>query len=206
MEYPADYHFIGKAFILLGIERFLYGYWFILPNRFKEAVKNGKFGSRLKAEPLYWKVAMRLGMYIKVFQYSVIIYDLLVRCQLTHPFASTDATSKASLGVICILIGQGLNYSVFRALGPIGVYYGHELGYTVPRVSCFPYNTGLSDPQYWGVVICVWGIYLTLGASSFAIPCLETFWYLTSMKLLENERGRSLAKTLGIKDSVSKEQ
>ena len=205
MEYLTDFDlsFATKAFFLLGIERFLYGYWFIFPNRFKSAVRNGTFGTRLKAEPLYWKVAMRLGMYIKVFQYSVILFDLLGRCQLTNPLLSTSTKISATLGLLCIAVGQGLNYSVFKALGAIGVYYGYEFGYTIPRVTCFPYNTGLSDPQYWGVVICIWGIYLTVGASSFVVPWLETIWYFTSMKVLESGRGRKLAQSFGIKDISS---
>ena len=78
----------------------------------------------------------------------------------------------------------------------IRVYYGYEFGYPVARVSCFPYNLKISDPQYWGVVICVWGIYVALGASSYLVPILETFWYLMSMQVFEHSRGRRLAQKI----------
>lgn len=189
-----DIGFTIKAFLLLGIERFLYGYWYSFPKHFEKSVRSGKFGSRIQAEPHLWKCAMTLGMYIKVFQFSVIVFDLLVRCDLTDPRSSQEALMKAGAGVILVLIGQILNYSVFKALKPVGVYYGYEFGYKVPMVSCFPYNTGISDPQYWGVVSCVWGVYLSLGASSNIVPILETFWYIMSMKVLENPRGRKFAR------------
>lgn len=206
--------FLVKAFFLLGIERFLYGYWYNFPSHFKRAVRQGYFGAKIKAEPLFWKSAMTLGAYIKVFQFSVILVDLFARCEMDH-IAKINNSEIASIwqdsgsimtilgGVTLLGIGQVLNYSVFKALGGIGVYYGYEFGYTVPRVSCFPYNTGISDPQYWGVVLCIWGIYITVGASSYLVPGLETFWYLLSMKLLENPRGRRLARKLGWEDIKS---
>ena len=147
---------------------------------------------------------MKLGMYVKVFQFSVVIFDLLVRCDLTNPFESNEAIFKATAGVALLIMGQGLNYATFKALKPIGVYYGYEFGYDVPMVTGFPYNIGINDPQYWGVVLCIWGIYLILGASSCIVPVLETFWYFMSMILLENPRGRKLAKSI-FGDDIKKE-
>ncbi len=201
-----DIGFALKSFFLLSIERFLYGYWYSFPKHFEKSVRNGVFGSRLQAEPLTWKCAMTLGMYIKVFQFSVVIFDLLLRCDLTNPLSSQEAMMKAGCGIVLLMIGQGLNYAVFKALKPIGVYYGYEFGYEVEMVSCFPYNTGISDPQYWGVILCVWGIYLALGVSSYMVPLLETFWYVMSMKVLENPRGRQFARTLIGEDSPSKKK
>ena len=189
-----DLLFTICAFFLLSIERILYGYWFCYPKHFEKSVRNGNYGTNLKNEPLLWKCAMTLGMYVKVFQFSVIIYDLLVRCDLAFPLEVQSYHTLA--GVVLLVIGQGLNYAVFQALKPIGVYYGHEFGYDVPMVSGFPYNIGISDPQYWGVVLCIWGIYLTVGATSYIVPILETFWYLMSMRLLENQRGRNLLRSI----------
>ena len=124
------------AFFLLGIERFLYGYVYHFPWHFKAACKNGAFGLSLKNEPLYWKAFMRLGVYVKVFQYSVALYDLLVRCNLDNPFWNASdmddfveiiLSSKSLqfyLGLMLVLFGQLLNIAVFKALGGIGVYYG----------------------------------------------------------------------------------
>jgi hypothetical protein len=200
-----DLVFALKAFVFLGIERFLCGYWYTFPQKFEKQIRDGNFGGRLQAEPRLWKCAMKLKMYIKVFQFSVIGFDLLLRCDLTNPISSQEATCKAIGGVVLIVIGWGLNYAVFKALKPIGVYYGYEFGYDVPRVNCFPYNTSISHPQYWGVVLCIWGIYLALGASSLIVPVLETFWYMMSMKVLENPRGRVLASALIGEDYTKKD-
>jgi len=155
----------------------------------------GAFGENIKNEPLFWKSAMTLGKYIKVIQFSVVTYDLLYRCNISHPL---DVEPKRLIaGIALVLIGQVLNVAVFKALGGVGVYYGHEFGYPVKRVSCFPYNASwISDPQYWGVVFTIWGIYLTLGASMFTVPVVETFWYVSSMKFIEHQRGRDIARKL----------
>jgi hypothetical protein len=138
---------------------------------------------------------MTLGKYIKVIQFSVVAYDLLYRCDISNPL-NVDPKQLIA-GIVLLLIGQLLNVAVFKALGGVGVYYGHEFGYSVQRVSYFPYNVSwISDPQYWGVVFTIWGIYLTLGASMFTIPVMETFWYLTSMKFLEHPRGRYIVRKL----------
>jgi hypothetical protein len=207
-------YFPVAALFLLGIERFLYGYVFHFPTQFKANCKNRAFGTKLQQEPLFWKGFMQLGIYVKVFQYSVCIYDILNRCTLKNPiwdagragdfgvFIDQITSSEGFqfwFGLLLVAIGQFLNYAVFKALGGIGVYYGWELGYKVERVTCFPYNTGISDPQYWGVVICIWGIYIALGASSYLTPCLETFWYAMSVKVIENSRGRKLLEALGVK-------
>jgi len=146
------------AFIVLGIERILYGYMYIFTPHFKESVRKGLFGSRIQAEPLYWKCAMMLGTYIKVFQFSIIVYDLVFRCSLATLFAFSSSTISdkcvSFLGVCILGMGQYLNYAVFQALTGMGVYFGYEFGYNVKRVTCFPYNTKISDPQYW-YVMCI---------------------------------------------------
>lgn len=141
------------AFFVLGIERILYGYMYIFTPHFKESVRKGRFGLRIKAEPLFWKCAMMLGTYIKVFQFSIIFYDLVFRCSLATLFAFSSTSVRARclsiLGICILCLGQYLNYAVFQALTGMGVYFGYEFGYPVKRVTCFPYNTNISDPQYW---------------------------------------------------------
>ena len=216
---PSEMQFAANAFFLLGIERILYAMWydtshvpvhilslvihtfahspllfrFIYPNSFKYHVRKGSFGKQIQNEPLYWKNAMTLGTYIKVFQFSVCIYDLFIRSSITSPL-NVDPL-QLLLGLLLLVIGQGLNVAVFKALGGIGVYYGYEFGYKVERVSCFPYNVSwISDPQYWGVVFTIWGIYLSFGVNDYTFPILETFWYLCSMKFLEHARGRNIVQ------------
>lgn len=206
-------YFPAAAIVLLGIERFLYGYVYHFPSYFKAHCKSGTFGTKLQEEPIFWKCFMQLGIYVKIFQYSVCLFDLFNRCTLQNPVSNAVRASdidvlidqitsyeglQFQLGFLLVVTGQFLNYAVFKALGGIGVYYGWELGYKLKRVTSFPYNTGIGDPQYWGVVITIWGIYVSLGASSYVTPCLETFWYLMSMKVIENARGRKLLEAFGV--------
>ena len=181
------------AFLLLGIERFLYSYVFHFPQHFIERCKAGTFGTSIQKEAEFWRGFMYLGMRIKIFQFSVIAYDLFVKNTIHFP----EITEKCMLGAAILVLGQVLNAAAFNALGCIGVYYGHELGYKVPRVSAFPYNLGFSDPQYWGVVATVFGLYLMLNVQSLFIPFLELFWYGTSMVLLEHStNGRFLLNAM----------
>jgi len=148
---------------------------------------------------------MILGIYVKIFQFSVIIYDLVRFKTLYFPllFMKTFYIRLSLvIGTILFLTGQILNIAVFQALGPIGVYYGFQLGYDVPRINTFPYNTFIEDPQYWGVLMSVWGLYLIVGSNNFVVPLLETFWYIMSMELLEHPRGKRLIN--GIRSAITK--
>lgn len=198
MTFDFDIPFVTASFFLLGIERLFYGYWYIYPNSFKTRVRKGTFGNSIKQEPLFWKSAMTLGKYIKVFQFSVVIYDLLIRCDLANTFIPEFDAIKFAVGWLFIIIGQGLNIAVFKALGGIGVYYGYEFGYDVRMVKTFPYNVPLlSDPQYWGVVVTIWGVYIALNKNnSSIIPLYETFWYIMSMKFFEHPRGRKIVQKI----------
>ncbi|CAE7442625.1 unnamed protein product [Symbiodinium microadriaticum] len=71
------------AFPLLGIERFLYGYIYQFPESFKRCCK-GPLKSLLDYdEGVYWQVAKHLGVGIKVFQFGVLGYDLVLRRSLS---------------------------------------------------------------------------------------------------------------------------
>ncbi|CAE8598694.1 unnamed protein product [Polarella glacialis] len=194
--------FTKAALPLLGIERFLYGYIYQFPESFKRTCKGPLKPLLDYDEGVYWQVAKHLGVGIKVFQFGVIGFDLLVR----RPVSISRQPELLGPGLALMGVGQLLNTTTFNAIGAMGVYYGSQLGYHVPWASCFPYNIGIGDPQYWGVVLCVWGAYLSLAPTSnlqdehFVVPWLTTFWYVTSMKLLENsDRGGWWLKMLGLK-------
>lgn len=119
-------------FFLLGIERLLYGYCYHFTEHFKQSVRRGSFGPKIQAEPLYWRCMMELGKLIKVFQFSVFIFDWIVRKNvsddlLTPEDWSLERTTRFGIGLLLVLLGQFLNIAVFRALSPKGVYYGYEL-------------------------------------------------------------------------------
>ncbi|CAL1146633.1 unnamed protein product [Cladocopium goreaui] len=116
-----------------------------------------------------------------------------------------------SPGLALVGLGQLLNTATFKTIGAKGVYYGSQLGYEVPWASAFPYNIGISDPQYWGVICSVWGFYLCLAPYAdlskehFLIPWLETFWYVTSMKLLEHQAVPGSLKVLSFQNEYEPE-
>ncbi len=123
---------VVTMFILLGIERLLYGYCFHLTDHFKRAVRRGTFGSGVRSESTYWQSMMRLGKLVKVFQFSVFTYDWAgrgnVSYDLMNPWEwSAERTAQFFIGLSLVLLGQFLNVAVFRALTPKGVYYGYEL-------------------------------------------------------------------------------
>ena len=53
------------------------------------------------------------------------------------------------------MTGQALNAGVYSALGVTGTYYGVRFGEHVPWVTGFPYNLGISDPQYIGSIMTI---------------------------------------------------
>jgi hypothetical protein len=178
------------AFLLLGIERCLYGYVFHFPQDFIRRCQSGQLGATFQKDKEYWRSFMTLGIYIKVFQFSVIYYDLSVKNTMQY-----NATWVAAAGAVLVVIGQILNAAAYQALGGIGIYYGYELGFHVPRITTFPYNMGFSDPQYWGVLASIFGLYIMVQAQSFLIPYLELFWYVLSMKVLEHSTATTKATT-----------
>lgn len=120
------------CFVLLGIERLLYGYCYHFTDHFKLSVRKGTFGAKIQAEPLYWRCMMKLGKYVKVFQFGVLIFDLILRKNVADELLepgewSTERTITFFSGLLLVLLGQFLNIAVFRALTPKGVYYGYEL-------------------------------------------------------------------------------
>lgn len=57
---------------------------------------------------------------------------------------------------LCVIVGQGLNGAVYRALGFEGVYYCRELGFPAPPwVQGFPFI--MPHPQYIGSILTVLG-------------------------------------------------
>lgn len=190
------------AFALLGIERLLYGFIFFFPVSFKALCEKGPLKPlHVKEGGLFWAVAKDLGMYIKIFQFGVMSYDLAINNGM-----QLAGMSPFMVGLFLFCVGQTLNLSVYQAIGGKGVYYGNELGYKVDWCEGFPYNLGFNDPQYWGVVIAIWGIYFFFAPSvnildrHFTVPWLEAFWYAVSMKVFEHRaRGGAILGKLGVR-------
>ena len=245
-----DYRYVMIMVSLLSIERILYSYFYIYPQHFMDTCAKGKWGKNFQIQTPKWKCVMTLSIYTKVFiQFPVAIYDILIYNTIfqhivdnhnnkgndmwsnlydnivTNPDGSNHFLHLLILGIVLLLIGQGLNVASYNALGNAGIYYGYELGYKLPYITNkFPYTTTVSKyflkhPQYTGVLCSIWGIYMMiyslvtaamtststatassvslLSLSFFLFPVVETFWYVASMKVLENPRGRNIMTFLG---------
>jgi hypothetical protein len=68
-----------------------------------------------------------------------------------------EMNMMAAIDIALVGFGQALNYGVYKSLGTVGTFYGVRFGHHVPWVTGFPYNLGISDPQYWGSILTLIG-------------------------------------------------
>jgi len=166
--------FAAAAF-LLSIERICYVWAWRYPESFRRFCGNP--GLFPPDSPV--AVLQRLFYCFKVIQILVffgwcLVYghgSLATPEGMAFPFA---------LGVILILTGQFLNFSVFYRLGEVGVFYGTRFGHEVPWCSEFPFSL-LKHPQYVGTLLSIWGFFLAMRFphSDWAVlPSLETVYYV----------------------------
>lgn len=66
-----------------------------------------------------------------------------------------DISMLTLLDLVLLAMGQALNFGVYKSLGTVGTYYGNRFGDPPAWVTGFPYNIGISDPQYWGSILTV---------------------------------------------------
>ena len=89
-----------------------------------------------------------------------------------------------------VVVGQGLNYVAWRALGKSGILYGHRLGLAVPWVVGFPFSL-MSHVQYTGMCIFVtcWNAFLSsrshVEAGLFNLTAVQVLCYVY-MALVED--------------------
>mmetsp|Transcript_14196 Transcript_14196/g.36756 ORF Transcript_14196/g.36756 Transcript_14196/m.36756 type:complete len:210 (-) Transcript_14196:340-969(-) len=154
----------------------------------------------------------------KVVQIVTVAYDVLSRAAwgeqllqmqwgavgtiISNDLLAQPARLVAAIGLIGF--GQLLNVSIYSAIGSVGVHYGHQLGHDVPWCTGWPF-TWLSNPQYIGVVLTFWGVYLLLAPTWpwmapewYAVPLVISFWYTLSCNVLEAGTPRH---TIGAKRS-----
>lgn len=82
-------------------------------------------------------------------------------------------------GVLLLCAGQALNLSVFHKLGTVGVFYGNRFGYPLRWHEGFPFSL-TAHPQYVGVVMSIWGVFLLAEFPEpywYALPTVETALY-----------------------------
>jgi len=88
---------------------------------------------------------------------------------------------------ILFVVGQTLNIMVYIRLGNIGVYYGNKIGYTTKWIKAFPYNLGISNPQYIGCIISLLSLFILFPFIDIAI--ISLYWislYIVTC-IIENE-------------------
>ena len=79
-----------------------------------------------------------------------------------------------------VVLGQGLNALIYKAIGKKGVYYGHRLGEKVPWCTGAPFSV-VPHPQYVGTGLSVLGINLWAATT----PHVHAGWLnLTAVQLL----------------------
>lgn len=131
-----------------------------------------RFAASCGAEPSY--LMGKVGYVLKLVQFVVLfgpgqasfpvwladtvgaVVPLASWNSATHAVDFTNVTTYVD--VFMLVFGQALNSGVYAALGTVGVYYGVRFGRTVPWHHGFPYNLGISDPQYWGAVLTILGL------------------------------------------------
>ena len=87
---------------------------------------------------------------------------------------------KIVSSVFCIICGQWLNSAVWNTLGVNGVCYGFKLGRPVPWITGFPFNIGVSNPQYVGSVITDFGVItLLINPITAEAGILYVFFFIT---------------------------
>ena len=128
----------------------------------------------------------------------------LVLMSLVDTRSFRHSRSRAALGsamslvyLALVLFGQILNFSVYRAIGKVGVYYGVKFGFNIPWCTDFPYNSPsipgwgpiLAHPQYCGAVLSYLGIFglicSTLPVSYFLIFAAGTLSSYIFMSTVE---------------------
>ena len=135
------------ALILLifvySLEHLFYTWAWFLPDQFMA------LAAASKTDPCE---ALQIGLGInKVIQIITVITFCLV---YNVTFNDDISYFYVLLSIIGVGIGQFLNYSVYKALGVNGVYYGVKFGKKVPWCTQFPFNVPwLKHPQYLGAAI-----------------------------------------------------
>ncbi len=159
------------AALLLSLERLFYVWAWNWPQRF-----------------LAWCDRGAKGTAVDVLEDAFLLFKLLQAavfvgwCVLRPPgliWPGNGGMVPGLTGGSLVLVGQLLNYSVFRRLGRVGVFYGCRFGHPVQWCTEFPFSV-LKHPQYVGALLTIWGFFLLIRfpqSDWFFLPALETFYY-----------------------------
>ena len=172
--------FVVIAAALLTLERLSYVWICHSPQALRDWCEQPPWGAPL--DPV--RVVRALFFAFKVLQLGVFVaWCLVFGDGVLWPAASGGIAPAA--GMVLILIGQTFNLSVFRRLGPVGVFYGNRFGHAIGHTTAFPFSL-LTHPQYVGTVVSIWGLFLVLRfphADWMILPAIETVYYAVGARL-----------------------
>ncbi len=160
--------------LLLGIERVSYWYVWNHPQCF--AARIHRWPRLTRSDPVL--ALQRLFYGFKAIQ-SAVLFGWCIWFGGDWLPLPTAPGMALLLGVLAILIGQVLNFSVMWRLGQQGVFYGNRFGRPVEWQTGFPFSL-LPHPQYFGALLSVWGFMLIMRYPHpdwIALPLVSTAWY-----------------------------
>ena len=175
-----DVLFAAACAALLAIERLVYWFAWTRPQRFRKWVR----GTSVLPydDPVQ---ALRALFYaFKCIQAAV----LLAWCSWFAEHAIPLPTAPLpflAMGVLLILFGQVLNFSVMGRLGTEGVFYGNRFGRDVEWQTGFPFSL-YPHPQYLGALLSVWGFMLAMRYPNpdwIVLPVISTVYYALGARL-----------------------
>lgn len=184
--------FLGCAGFL-SLERISYWYAWHHPEQFRNG---GKRGTSATADDPVDRI-YRLFLLFKFIQVAVFLCWCMWFGQTWLPLPIAPVPMLI-LGALALLIGQLLNFSVFRALGKTGVFYGNRFGHSIEWCHGFPFSV-LRHPQYVGTLISIWGFFIIMRYPEpdwIVLPLLETLYYTLGSRL-ETETGEYTAARTG---------
>lgn len=92
------------------------------------------------------------------------------------------------LDVVLLGMGQALNSGVYNSLGTVGTYYGNRFGDPPAWATGFPYNLGISDPQYWGsllTVVATFNLLMTKQNPFFQLVLVLSYFFMMVVEARE---------------------
>ncbi|MGE3176713.1 MAG: methyltransferase [Vicinamibacterales bacterium] len=174
-----DWRLLTWAALVLSLERICYVCVWRLPDRFLRVCGALKLsGPQAGPTGLRWLFYGFKGLQGLVF----------VAWCLSHGsglWPSPAPSWAVGVGAALVVVGQGLNVSVFRRLGADGVFYGCRFGRPVAWCREFPYSW-FAHPQYVGAVVSITGLFLALRYPHpdwYVLPVLEAVYYMAGARL-----------------------
>jgi len=175
------------AVALLFIERICYTWVHTFSTSFVEFCAT-PVGRMMGKKPL--DVVLTIFYVNKVIQLGTFIAYYFFVINFESPFGDAVgfAWSKVTafqwiMLVHAIVLGQGLNTAIYRAIGKAGVYYGYRLGEPVPWVTGFPFSL-VPHPQYVGVCMCFIGVNVFVATDAhvaagwFNLTAVQVLYYV----------------------------